>query len=106
MNKSIKITQFNVNEMDDVYLVVIKLEVDQHSHYWESCLGYSTDGVSPLMFDNESGAFLFDKTISVCPATKGILAALKQLQESNNFGDTTIDCNIIRCLRALDLFWN
>ena len=107
MDQAIKITKFEINKNNPkVYLIVIKLEVNPHSHYWESCLDYSTNGINPLLTHDGQGTFVFDETIDVCTATLGILANLQQLQKGNNFGSTTIDCNILRCLKALDLFWN
>jgi hypothetical protein len=103
--QEIKILEIKINESDpDVYLIDIKLEINSDI-YWNMIMEY-INSAEVSTFHINSNIFTFSENIDNCLITTDILNSLKELQNGNNFGTATIEDNIIRCLRALDLFWN
>lgn len=112
LNQKIKITKLEIEEFtkEEVANITITLSVDRDSHYWNNCMKISQKGNNDvfkryLLYFKE-GCFTYKETVDINPATKGILSYLQELKEGKSSEDTVIDRNIIRAIKALDLFWN
>lgn len=107
LNQEIKITKLEIEEFtkEEVANVTILLSVDKDSHYWNNCINISQEGNNSLLYFEED-CFTYEETVDINSATKGILKLLQELKEGKSSGDTVIACNILRAIKALDLFWN
>ena len=105
MKQEIEIVNLKIKEFTKKQIanVTITLSVDKDSSYWDSCIKLCADN-QLLYFKNDY--FIYDETIEINPASKGILKYLKNLKEGKSHGDILIACNILSCIRALDNFWN
>jgi hypothetical protein len=104
-HQDIEITKLEIEEFlkEEVANITIKLLVDTNSHYWNTCNKLCQEGE---LFYFEEGYFIYEETVDINPATRGILGYLKDLKEGKSYGDAVIASEIIRCIKALDNFWN
>lgn len=102
MKQAIEIVNLEIKEFieEEIANVTITLLIDKDSSDWYS---FTNSGLFYLV---NSSYFTYEETIDINPASKGILEYLKNLKENKLTKDTVISCNILRCIRALDNFWN
>ena len=108
MKQAIEIVKLEIEEFieEEVANITITLLVDKNSHYWIVCNKLcKVGGVNPLFFFEE-GYFTYGETVDINSATKGILNYLQDLKEGKSCENTVISCNILRAIKALDLFWD
>jgi hypothetical protein len=107
MKQEIEIVNLEIKEFieEEVANITITLLVDKNSHYWDSCNKLCKVGVRvKTLFYFEEGYFIYCETVNINSATKGILNYLQDLSKSCE--NTVISCNILRAIKALDLFWD
>lgn len=102
MKQAIEIINLEIKEFieEEIANVTITLLIDKNSSDWHSFTN------SELFYLDNLPYFIYEETIDINPASKGILEYLKNLKENKLTKDTVIACNILRCIRALDNFWN
>lgn len=105
MKNEIEITKLEIERIPNSELanVTIHLKLSESSTYIDSCNRLASS--NEINFYSENDYFVYEETIELHPASEGILNYLKNLKEGKSYGDTTIACNIMRGIRALDIFW-
>lgn len=102
MKQAIEIVNLEIKEFieEEIANVTITLLIDKNSLNWYSFIN------SGLFYLDNLPYFIYEETIDINPASKGILEYLKNLRENKLPEGTAIACNILRCIRALNNFWN
>ena len=109
MKQEIEIVNLEIKEFieEEVANITITLLVDKNSHYWDKCNKLCKVGVGvKTLFYFEEGYFTYGETVDINPATKGILNYLQDLKKGKSCENTVISCNILRAIKALNLFWD
>lgn len=103
MKQAIEIVNLEIKEFieEEIANVTITLLIDKNNKSdWYS---FTNSG---LFYLYNLPYFIYEETIDINSASKGIIEYLKNLRENKLPEGTAIACNILRCIRALDLFWN